>query len=53
MSCDPHSTFGAFAVACLTIGVAFLLLGLAEWKDYQEHQKQKKENRASLFDIGN
>jgi len=53
MDCDTHSTFGAFAMACLTIGSVLVVLGTAELRDYRLHQKRKKENTAKIFDIEN
>jgi len=40
-------------MALLTIGSALVLLGLAEWRDYRAFKKQRKENRAKIFDIEN
>lgn len=53
MSEDIHSLQGALAMALITIGSAFTLLGLAEWIEYRTFKKQRKENRDRNFDIEN
>lgn len=45
MSEDIHSLHGALAVALLSIGCAFVLLGLAEWIEYRAFKKRKEKQR--------
>jgi hypothetical protein len=48
-----HSTVGALALSCISIGCFILLLALADYLERRERKKRWEQNKPTKFDIEN